>query len=146
VALYTIGFTKKIAKEFFTLINENSIDLLVDIRLNNKSQLAGFTKSDDLEYFLKEICNCAYIHCYEFAPTKEILDAYKRNEIDWEEYEVKYVALMKERGDYTRFVDRFSSYKGIVLLCSEPTADRCHRRLLAELIRGITPNLFIYHI
>ncbi len=68
--IYTIGFTQKSAKQFFELIKKNNINILLDIRLNNKSQLAGFTKGDDLEYFLSEICNCEYKHCLEYAPTK----------------------------------------------------------------------------
>ena len=146
MTLYTIGFTKKSAREFFTLIKENGIDLLVDIRLNNKSQLAGFTKSDDLEYFLEIICNCAYAYCEEFAPTKEILNAYKNKELDWTEYEKKYRDTMNERKDYVKFADRFASYKRIVLLCSEPTAERCHRRLLSEMLCEINPDMVLHHI
>ena len=146
MTLYTLGFTKKSAKEFFALIKENGIDLLIDIRLNNKSQLAGFTKGDDLEYFLKEICGCAYKHCEEFAPTKEILNAYQNEEIDWTEYEKQYNNLINKRGDYISFVKRFAPYKKIALLCSEPTAERCHRRLIAELLCKSNSNLTIQHI
>jgi len=144
--LFTLGFTKKSACEFFTLINENDIDLLVDVRLNNKSQLAGFTKGDDLRYFLKKISNCAYEHCEEFAPTKELLTAYQGKNIDWSKYEVQYKAVMKERGDYLDFIRRFSKHKRVVLLCSEPDADHCHRRLLAEMLCDLHPELFVEHI
>ena len=76
--LYTIGFTKKTAEQFFETLKKHAITLLVDVRLNNSSQLAGFTKSDCLPYFLKEICDASYLHIPEFAPTKEILDDYKK--------------------------------------------------------------------
>jgi uncharacterized protein YeaO (DUF488 family) len=120
--------------------------LLVDIRLNNKSQLAGFAKGDDLQYFLKTICNCAYQYCADSAPTKELLDAYQKKELDWSEYEKRYKVLMNERRSYVKFADRFSSYHNIALLCSESTAERCHRRLFAEMICEIHPNLTLRHI
>ena len=82
--LFTIGFTQKNAKQFFELLKANQIELLIDVRLNNKSQLAGFTKGNDLEYLLAEICDCQYKHCLEYAPTKEILDGYKKGNITWE--------------------------------------------------------------
>ena len=146
MTLYTIGFTKKTAKEFFSLIVENNIDMLVDIRLNNKSQLAGFTKGDDLSYFLEAICNCAYEYCDEFAPTKGILDAYKKKELDWNEYEKQYKELMDERGEYAEFAERFETYHKVALLCSEPTANRCHRRLLSEMICEVDSSIAVYHI
>ena len=89
--LYTIGFTQKSAREFFNKIKNNNIDLLIDIRLNNISQLAGFAKGKDLEYFLKEICNCEYAHDDVFAPTKELLDNYRANKVSWKEYENVFV-------------------------------------------------------
>jgi uncharacterized protein (DUF488 family) len=146
VKLYTIGFTKKTAKGFFSLIKENGIDLLIDIRLNNKSQLAGFTKGEDLQYFLETICNCGYEHCDEFAPTKEMLDSYKKKELDWPGYEELYTELMKGRRDYLAFVSRFSLHHSVVLLCSEPTAEYCHRGLLSEMICDVSPNLILHHI
>lgn len=130
--IYTMGFTQKSAENFFELIKENSIQLLVDIRLNNQSQLAGFSKGRDLVYFLKEICNCQYDHEVRFAPTKEILSAYKKGEIDWAEYEVQYNDLMKKRNALQIFVDKYSKYESVMFLCSEATPENCHRRLLAE--------------
>lgn len=144
--LYTIGFTQKSAKDFFERIKANKIELLIDIRLNNKSQLAGFTKGNDLEYFLSEICKCKYKHCLEFAPTKDILDGYKKKRITWDQYVEMFNALMFKRGDYKKFVDKFSEYKNICLLCSEPTPERCHRRLLAELIATTDNQIVIKHI
>ena len=85
--IYTMGFTKKTAEQFFEKIKKNNIDIVIDVRLNNQSQLAGFTKGKDLVYFLKELCNCEYKHEIKFAPTKEILASYKKGDIDWGEYE-----------------------------------------------------------
>ena len=132
--IYTIGFTQKSAKQFFESIKKNNINILLDIRLNNKSQLAGFTKGDDLEYFLSEICNCGYKHCLEYAPTKDILNDYKNKHITWDEYVTRYTKLMNQRANYNNFTNEFSEYTNICLLCSEPTPERCHRRLIAELI------------
>lgn len=135
MTLYTIGFTQKTAKQFFELLKKNAIDLVIDIRLNNKSQLAGFTKGDDLDYFLSEICHCAYRHRpNDYAPTKEILDDYKKNKGSWSDYVVRYTALMEKRGTHIGFFKTWKGYKNICLLCSEPTPEQCHRRLLAEMI------------
>jgi uncharacterized protein YeaO (DUF488 family) len=123
---------------------------LLDIRLNNKTQLAGFTKCDDLAYFLKEICNCNYEHKLEFAPTKDILDDYKDKKISWNEYEYKYKKLIQDRNSKNKFCEKFyenySQYHNIVLLCSEPTPDKCHRRLAAEKIAEVIPSLLIGHL
>jgi uncharacterized protein YeaO (DUF488 family) len=127
-------------------LKDNKIDLLLDIRLNNKSQLAGFTKGEDLVYFLKEICGCDYEHNLDFAPTKEILDAYKSKQISWADYEMNYTTLIKERDAVEIFFNRYENYQNIVLLCSEPTADKCHRRLAAERIVESKPNTSIAHI
>lgn len=134
MTIYTIGFAKKSAKQFFEILKYNDIDLLLDIRLNNKSQLAGFTKGKDLEYFLSEICKCEYLHCVEFAPTKEILDAYKKRLITWDEYVIQYEVLINTRDELSGFTKRFSGFQRICLLCSEPTPEHCHRRLLADMI------------
>ncbi|TYQ13202.1 UNVERIFIED_CONTAM: uncharacterized protein DUF488 [Acetivibrio alkalicellulosi] len=95
--LYTIGFTKKSAKDFFNLLKKSNVKKLIDIRLNNASQLAGFTKGNDLQYFLKEICDIEYIHDTELSPTKEILDDYKNKKISWSQYEILFKALLKDR-------------------------------------------------
>lgn len=137
--IFTMGFTKKTAMEFFNLIKSNEIELVIDVRLNNKTQLAGFTKGEDLSFFLHEICKCKYMHSIEFAPTKEILDSYKKGLITWDEYEEEYVNLMKNRKNYYYFHEMFSDYKRVCLLCSETTAENCHRRLLADLIIETAP-------
>lgn len=130
ITIYTIGFTKKNAEKFFETLKENNIKLLLDIRLNNISQLAGYTKKDDLKYFLKEICNIKYLHLPELSPTKEILDDYKKNKISWDEYEEKFLNLY-----YIRPIDKLlknTSLDHACLLCSEATPEKCHRRLVAE--------------
>ena len=144
--LYTIGFTKKSAENFFDLIKENEIKLLLDVRLNNKSQLAGFTKANDLKYFLFEICKCDYQHCVEYAPTKDILDDYKKKRFSWDSYVKMYIELILRRGDYKKFSTRFASFQNVCLLCSEPTAEQCHRRLLAEVIADYDKGIVIKHI
>ena len=146
MVLYTIGFTQKSAQQFFELIKSNSIDMLVDIRLNNKSQLAGFTKGDDLRYFLGEICNCKYQHCIEYAPTKDILNSYKKKAISWDEYVRQYIPLMQKRNAVQMFAERFAKYRAVCLLCSEPTPECCHRRLLSEMIVADHPEITVKHI
>lgn len=142
--LYTIGFTKKKAEQFFELIKKNNIKCLIDIRLNNVSQLAGFAKRDDLKYFLKQLCNCEYRHMPEIAPTKEILDGYKKKQISWDEYIVQYNNLIKKRTIESKL--SLSELDGACFLCSEPTADMCHRRLAAEYLKKHYKKLNIKHL
>lgn len=130
--IYTMGFTQKTAEQFFEKIKKNEIEILVDVRLNNQSQLAGFTKGKDLSYFLKELCHCKYDHNISYAPTKEILQAYKKETISWSEYEEKYVELLIKRKVEKDFENKYLKYSKVLLLCSEPTPECCHRRLLAE--------------
>lgn len=145
--LYTIGFTKKSAKEFFSLIKKNEIQLLLDVRLNNKSQLAGFTKGDDLEYFLKELCGTKYEHCKAFAPTQELLSDYRSHIVSWETYELVFNEIMENRAYYKSFLDNYGIYDRICLLCSEAEPTYCHRRLVAEKIQSINPSIMeIIHI
>ncbi len=146
MTIYTIGFTQKTAECFFGLLKEHQIQLIVDIRLNNKSQLAGFTKGEDLRYFLNEICGCGYAHCEEYAPTKQILDDYKKKRIDWEGYVSQYLPLMERRGAAGKFLECFAGYERVCLLCSEPTPKCCHRRLLAELIQAQVAEIQIKHL
>jgi uncharacterized protein (DUF488 family) len=142
--IFTIGFAKKSAREFFTILKEAGISTVIDIRLNNVSQLAGFTKKDDLQYFLEEIVRVAYIHKPELAPTKEILDAYKKKHIDWSGYERQFRQLLIERHVESlvtpQFVDK------ACFLCSEPKPDKCHRRLVAEYLREHWGNVQITHL
>ena len=129
--IFTIGFTKKTAAEFFQALNQAGIRQVIDVRLNNTSQLAGFAKRDDLAYFLKELCGAEYRHEPILSPTKYILDAYKKKELPWDDYEDRFLALLQER-EVEKTVDRTLFDLPTALLCSEPTAEHCHRRLVAE--------------
>ena len=134
---YTIGFTQKTAEEFFEGLNGKNISTLIDIRLNNKSQLAGFAKGRDLKYFLDKLCGIRYVYDPDFAPTKELLDNWKKNRITWEEYETIYNKILSERNADEMFMNRYINvdYRtqgNFCFLCSESTPGYCHRRLLVE--------------
>lgn len=144
INLYTIGFTKKTAEEFFSLLKNNNITTLIDVRLNNVSQLAGFTKQEDLKFFLKEICGIKYKHIVDFSPTDFILKRYKDKHITWNQYEIEFKELIKTRR-IEESID-IDFLKDACLLCSEPTAEKCHRRLVAEYFREIYQNLNIIHL
>ena len=143
--IYTIGFTKKTAAEFFEALRRAGIRRLIDVRLNNTSQLAAFAKRDDLEFFLREICGAEYRHEPVLAPTQEILDAYKHKEIGWDEYETRFRSLLAERAA-EQIVDRQLFSVHAVLLCSEPKADRCHRRVAAEYLASHWGDVRIVHL
>ena len=144
IRIFTIGFAKKNAREFFTILMEAGIKTVIDVRLNNVSQLAGFTKKSDLEYFLQVIGKIAYIHKPELAPTKGILDAYKKKEIEWAEYEKSFHELLTRRK--VEKLVTLEEIDGSCLLCSEPLSDKCHRRLVAEYLQGYWNNINIYHL
>ena len=144
--IYTIGFTKRTAKEFFGPIRSENIELLIDVRLNNESQLAGFTKGKDIGYFLDEICSCKYEHNILLSPTKEILDNYKNGAITWGEYEEMFNSLMTERDVSSAFKDKYAGYEKVCLLCSEPEPEKCHRRLVAEAIKDANPDWEVMHL
>ncbi len=129
--IYTIGFTKKSAAEFFSALTRHGIQRVLDIRINNNSQLAGFTKRDDLAYFLRELCGAAYEHEVLLAPTKELLSDYRKKKMDWPRYEELFLELLAERSVEER-VNPESFGTRTALLCSEPKADKCHRRLVIE--------------
>lgn len=142
--IFTIGFTKKSAESFFTKLRRAGVKRLVDVRLNNVSQLAGFTKRDDLRYFLKAICNIDYVHLPELAPTQEIMDEYKKRNGDWDLYERQFIDLLAARKLEKR-LDR-KSFEGACLLCSEDKPTHCHRRLVAEYLKDKWGNVQIEHI
>jgi uncharacterized protein (DUF488 family) len=131
VRIYTIGFAGKSAQEFFETLRQQGITRLLDIRIHNNSQLAGFTKQNDLKYFLGVICNIEYEHLPILAPTEELLKAYRSKKVDWHYYEQEFIRLMREREVEKRISPQLFAVP-TVLLCSEPTAERCHRRLVAE--------------
>jgi uncharacterized protein (DUF488 family) len=143
--VYTIGFTRKSAAEFFNLLRQAGVKRLIDVRLNNVSQLAGFSKREDLAFFLKEICAADYIHEPLLAPTQDLLDAYKKQKGSWDEYERRFLDLLAERRIEERLGrDLFAG--PAVLLCSEPTAEHCHRRLVLEYLQGRWPDVRAVHL
>ena len=142
--IFTVGFTQKRAERFFALIDRPDILRVVDIRLNNSSQLAGFSKSDDLRYFLRRLVGKDYIHLPELAPTPEILKTYRDGKVGWAGYERDFLALMRERS-VTSTVPK-ELLDGACLLCSEPTPERCHRRLVAEYLASCWPDVQIEHL
>jgi len=142
--LFTIGFTKKSAEEFFTILKTAGVKRLADVRLNNVSQLSGFTKKDDLRYFTKAICHIDYVHLPDLAPTKDILDAYKKRKGDWGLYEQQFLELMG-----TRHVENKTPHElldGACLLCSEQKPYHCHRRLVAEYLQKSWGNVEVIHL
>lgn len=143
--IFTIGFTQKSASTFFNFIKQSEVKTLIDVRLNNISQLAGFAKKDDLKYFLKEICKAEYVHVPELAPTKDILNAYKKGDISWEIYEDKFINLMGQR-NIERLIKPTLLDHGC-LLCSEHEPHLCHRRLVIEYLNQRSSlNLKVKHL
>lgn len=134
--IYTIGFTKKTAESFFGYLNSSGIKTLIDVRLNNTSQLSGFAKRDDLKFFLKELCETNYVHMPELAPTKEILKPYQNKEISWESYEDKFLNLMAQRNIEKQLPSSLLDHG--CLLCSEHEPHFCHRRLVGEYLNETT--------
>jgi uncharacterized protein (DUF488 family) len=143
--VYTIGFTKRKAADFFGALRRVDIKRLLDVRLNNSSQLAGFTKKEDLSFFLKELCGAEYIHEPLLAPTQDLLNAYRKQRGSWKEYEKNFLALMKERR-IEECIDKRLFDVPSILLCSEPTADYCHRRLVLEYLRDRWDGITIIHL
>jgi uncharacterized protein (DUF488 family) len=144
--LYTIGFTQKHAATFFELLRQHGVRRLIDIRLKPGGQLSGFAKQNDLPYFLSElVAGCQYVHMPELAPTKDILDNY-RSDSDWPRYVARFEALMDERG-IPEALNRveFETLTSC-LLCSEPTPEQCHRRLVAERLAACWPNVEVIHL
>jgi uncharacterized protein (DUF488 family) len=144
IKLFTIGFTKKQAEAFFSRLSRAGVKCVIDIRLNNVSQLAGFAKRDDLRYFLKAICGIDYIHMPELAPTQEIMDNFKKKKGDWSVYEKAFQNLLKERKP-ERILSR-DLFDNACLLCSEDRPDHCHRRLAAEHLADRWGNMEIVHL
>ncbi|WP_220452051.1 DUF488 domain-containing protein [Meiothermus luteus] len=143
--IYTVGFTHKTAEQFFELLRRHGVRRLLDVRLNNTSQLAGFSKKADLAYFLKQILGADYLHEPLLAPTEGLLKAYQKGKISWAEYEAGFLSLMRERRVEQR-VDRGWFSRPTVLLCSEPTPERCHRRLVAEYLAQRWGDLEVVHL
>lgn len=154
--VFTIGFTKKSARRFFGLLRKSGARRVVDVRLHNVSQLAGFAKRDDLAYFLAEICGLDYVHVPELAPTKQILDDYRKRRGDWSAYEKQFLDLMRARRveqtveartrQTVRVVDTRDVVADGCLLCSEAAPDRCHRRLVVEYLEQQWGGLQVTHL
>lgn len=142
--VYTIGFTKTSAESFFTRLQKAGVKRVLDVRLNNVSQLAGFAKKNDLRYFLKAICGIEYAHRPDFAPTQEMLDMYKKQRRPWGDYEKQFLELMASRR-IDQSVPR-EVIDGACLLCSEDKPQHCHRRLVAEYLRDKWGDLEIVHL
>lgn len=143
--VFTIGFAGRTAPEFFGALRRAGIKRLLDVRLNNSSQLAGFTKRGDLPFFLREICGAEYRHEPLLAPTQELLDAYRKQKGSWAEYERRFLALMTERR-IEDTLDRRLFAVPTVLLCSETTAERCHRRLVCEYLARVWGDVTAIHV
>lgn len=144
--LYTIGFTKKKAETFFNLLKKNNVKTILDIRLNNTSQLAAFTKYPDIEFFLKEICGINYIHDKGLAPEESTLTRYKKNIINWEQYEMEFYNTMNNRQIGKHIRDNYSNMDSICLLCSEADARQCHRSLVANIFKEEFKDLEIINL
>ena len=144
--IFTIGFTRTTAEHFFGRLKSNRIERLLDVRLNNKSQLAGFAKRADLAYFLRELVGAEYEHAPLLAPTQDILDDFKKKgEMPWEEYERRFLKLLREREVESQLNPKQFSCR-TVLLCSESTPEHCHRRLVAEYLREHWGEVEIVHL
>ncbi|MEI7989505.1 MAG: DUF488 domain-containing protein [Chloroflexota bacterium] len=143
--LYTIGFTQKTAQEFFNLLQKNGVERLVDIRLHPDGQLAGFTKKEDLRYFLRRLNNCDYRHIDQLAPTDEILKEYRADH-NWAKYVSAFEALLDQRGIPETLERSLFEEKTCCLLCSEPTPEKCHRRLVAERLAKTWNDVTILHL
>ena len=143
--IYTIGFTQTTAERFFGRLARANVERLLDVRLNNTSQLAGFAKAQDLPFFLRELVSASYEHAPLLAPTQEILDALKKRKGDWGTYEAEFRALMEER-QIDVALDRSSFERRTALLCSEARPEQCHRRLVAEFLAERWGDLRITHL
>ena len=144
IKISKIGFTKKTAKKFFELLRSSGAKKLIDVRLNNVSQLSGFAKRDDLAYFAKELCDVEYIHLPGLAPTQDMLDAYKKEKGDWSACERRFIELMTERKIESKLSPEQISDG--CLLCSEDKPHHCHRRLVAEYLQGHWGFIQVSHL
>ena len=142
--IFTIGCGGKSAQQFFETLIEAKVRKVADVRLYNTSQLAGFAKRGDIEYFLGAIAGIAYVHLSIMAPTKELLNDYKKGHISWPEYEIRFNRIIAERQIEKHLAA--SETDMACLLCSEPKPDHCHRRLVAEYLAGVWQNTSICHL
>lgn len=144
IKVFTIGYAGKNARQFFSILKQAGIRKVIDVRLYNTSQLAGFTKKQDVEYFLQAIVGAKYIHMPIMAPTKQLLNDFKKRVISWQQYETEFKSIITRRQ-----IDKHITLQDMDMscfLCSEATADNCHRRLVAEYLAGLWPNISIIHL
>lgn len=144
VQLFTMGFTQKSAEQFFDILIKSGVKTVIDTRLNNVSQLAGFTKKNDLKYFLKQVGGIDYVHILDLAPTKDILDEYKKNKGDWGVYEQKFLKLISDRQIEKKVTPELLNHG--CLLCSEVKPHNCHRRLVADYLSKKWENIKVCHL
>jgi uncharacterized protein (DUF488 family) len=142
--IFTIGFTKTSAESFFTRLKEAGVKKVIDVRLHNDSQLAGFAKKDDLRYFLDSLCGIEYAHWPELAPTQEMFETYKKHKGEWTDFEKQFLAIIKIR-QIEKIIPR-ETLDAACLLCSEDKADHCHRRLVAEYLKSKWGDIGIIHL
>ena len=141
--LFTIGFTQTTAESFFSRLKNAGAARLIDVRLNNSSQLSGFAKRDDLAYFARTICGIDYVHMLQLAPEQEMLAAYRKAKTSWDIYAGQFSALIRARRIETL---EPAPFDGACLLCSEARPHNCHRRLVAEYLQQHWPGTEIYHL
>lgn len=144
--IFTIGFTRKTAEEFFTLLEDNGVKKIIDVRLNITSQLLRFTKYPDIEYFAHKILKGKYFHDRKFAPSEKILVRYKKGVINWDDYEKEFADLMAYRDIDVYIADHYADEENYCLLCTEVSPENCHRRLVAEKIRDVLGDVEIVHL
>lgn len=142
--IFTIGFTKTSAENFFSRLKNSGAKKIVDVRLNNISQLAGFAKREDLKFFARTVCNMEYVHAPSLAPTQEMLDAYKKEGGDWQAYEARFISLLRSRKVEIELSK--DSLDNSCLLCSEDKPHHCHRRLVAEYLKDHWGDVDIIHL
>jgi len=145
IKIFTIGFTKKTAEEFFSLLQNNKIDMLVDTRLRPDTQLSGFAKGRDLSYLLRNLIQCDYRHMSLMSPTDELLDQYRKDK-SWELYEKEFNQLLEKRDLIASLDQSWWANHRCCLLCSEHEPEHCHRRLVAEYIASYWPNVEVVHL
>jgi uncharacterized protein (DUF488 family) len=145
VQIFTIGFTQTTAEHFFGRLADAGVERLVDVRLRNDSQLAGFAKARDLPWFLAELVGAEYVHEPLLAPTAELMDSFKKEKGDWEDFAPDFRALLAERSVETA-LDRADFERASVLLCSEPKPEHCHRRLVVDYLADHWPDVTAVHL
>ena len=144
VAVFTIGYAGKNARQFFSILTQAGIRKVIDVRLYNTSQLAGFTKKQDIEYFLQAIVDAEYIHMPIMAPTKQLLNNYKKGLTNWQRYEAQFKSIIAQRQIEKHITPQDMDMA--CFLCSEAKANNCHRRLVAEYLAGLWPHITIGHL